>query len=59
KTTRPWKDRTGTFEVNAEFLRLDDGKVHLHKENGVKIAVPLEKLSEADVEYVLRVTGQS
>ncbi|KAI8055170.1 hypothetical protein BDF22DRAFT_372166 [Syncephalis plumigaleata] len=57
KTTRTWKDRTGTFEVNAEFIRIDDGKVHLHKENGVKIAVPLEKLSESDVQYVLEVCG--
>lgn len=51
-------DSTGSFKVNAEFLRLEDGKVHLHKENGVKIAVPLDKLSTEDAQYVRQITGQ-
>ncbi|CAI4213668.1 unnamed protein product [Parascedosporium putredinis] len=31
-----------------------DGKINLHKVNGVKIAVPVEKMSHEDIEYVER-----
>ncbi|EER28598.1 SH3 domain containing protein [Coccidioides posadasii C735 delta SOWgp] len=57
--TRKWTDRTGTFTVVAEFIGLTDGKIHLHKQNGVKIAVPVAKMSIEDLEYVERVTGES
>ncbi|KKA17561.1 Cytoskeleton assembly control protein Sla1 [Rasamsonia emersonii CBS 393.64] len=57
--TRRWVDRTGTFTVEAQFLGLHDGKIHLHKMNGIKIAVPIEKMSIEDLEYVEKVTGQS
>lgn len=56
---RTWEDRTGTFKVDAEFLGVVDGKVHLHKTNGVKIGVAANKLSLTDLEYVERVTGMS
>ena len=54
---RTWVDRSGTFRVEAALLGVSDGKVHLHKVNGVKIAVPASKLSVSDVEYVESVTG--
>lgn len=54
---RLWVDRTGTFKVDAQLLGCSDGKVHLHKANGVKIAVPASKLSASDVDYVESVTG--
>jgi len=38
---------------------LKDGKLHLHKLNGVKIAVPVVKMAMEDLEYVERVTGVS
>lgn len=57
--TRPWTDRTGTFSVDAQFIGLNDGKIHLHKQNGVKIAVPVAKMSVEDLEYVEKVTGES
>ncbi|ODV58903.1 cytoskeletal protein-binding protein SLA1 ASCRUDRAFT_61747 [Ascoidea rubescens DSM 1968] len=56
---RTWVDKTGSFNVDAEFLGISQGKVHLHKVNGVKIAVAAEKLALADIEYVERVTGTS
>jgi len=56
---RTWTDRSGTFRVEAEFLGLKEGKIHLHKLNGVKIAVPISKMSPDDVDYVERRTGQS
>ena len=57
--TRTWTDRSGSFKVEAEFIGLKDGKIHLHKLNGVKIAVPVVKMAIEDLEYVERVTGVS
>ncbi|PKY07011.1 hypothetical protein P168DRAFT_248080 [Aspergillus campestris IBT 28561] len=57
--TRQWTDRTKTFTVDAQFIGLQDGKIHLHKTNGVKIAVPIAKMSAQDLEYVERATGVS
>ena len=56
---RVWTDRSGAFKVEAQFLGLKDGKIHLHKLNGVKIAVPVAKMDIKDLEYVESVTGQS
>lgn len=56
---RTWTDRSGTFRVEAEFIGLRDGKIHLHKNNGVKIAVPVSKMAVEDLEYVERATGAS
>lgn len=57
--TRTWTDRSGTFKVEAQFIGLKDGKIHLHKLNGVKIAVSVAKMAIEDLEYVERVTGES
>ncbi|KYK53927.1 hypothetical protein DCS_08300 [Drechmeria coniospora] len=56
---RAWTDRSGSFTVEAQFLGLKDGKIHLHKMNGVKIAVPITKMSRADLGYVESATGIS
>lgn len=56
---RTWSDRSKTFKVEAQFLGCKDGKIHLHKSNGVKIAVPVAKMSVEDLEYVERITGLS
>jgi hypothetical protein len=56
---RTWTDRSGSFKVEAEFLTIKDGKIHLHKTNGVKIAVPVPKMAIEDLEYVERATGIS
>ena len=45
--------------MEAEFIGLKDGKIHLHKLNGVKIAVSVAKMAIEDLEYVERVTGDS
>lgn len=54
---RTWTDRSKSFSVEAQFLALKDGKINLHKMNGVKIAVPVVKMSVEDLEYVERMTG--
>ncbi|KAI4869296.1 hypothetical protein F4820DRAFT_28060 [Hypoxylon rubiginosum] len=56
---RTWTDRSKSFSVEAQFLGLKDGKINLHKMNGVKIAVPVAKMSIEDIEYVERVVGIS
>ncbi|RLV95670.1 Actin cytoskeleton-regulatory complex protein SLA1 [Spathaspora sp. JA1] len=56
---RTWIDSSGTFKVEAEFLGCYEGKIHLHKTNGVKIAVACVKMSIEDLEYVEKVTGTS
>lgn len=57
--TRTWTDRSGSFKVEAQFIGLSDGKVHLHKANGVKIAVPITKMAPEDLAYVEKAAGVS
>ncbi|KAI9361641.1 hypothetical protein DFJ73DRAFT_813842 [Zopfochytrium polystomum] len=54
---RSWNDRSGNYQVQAEFLSVVEGKVHLHKVNGVKIQVPLEKLCAADLDFIRSIPG--
>lgn len=56
---RTWTDHSGSFKVDAQFLGVADGKIHLHKVNGVKIAVPVSKMSQPDLDYVEKVTHES
>jgi hypothetical protein len=44
--------------VEAQFLAYIDGKLRLHKANGVKIDVPLKKMSAEDIRWVERRTDQ-
>lgn len=52
---RTWKDRTGQFKVDAEYLGMNGSKIRLHKSNGVTVEVPLEKMSNEDRDYLRRV----
>ena len=56
--TRTWTDHSGSFKVEAQFIGVADGKIHLHKVNGVKIAVPVSKMSPEDLAYVEKVTHE-
>ena len=47
----------GSFKVAAQFVKYDEGKIHLHKHNGVRIAVPTFRLCVEDLEYVEKATG--
>ena len=56
--TRTWTDRSHCFTTEASFLGVKDGKLGLHKlTNGVKIAVPLSKISLEDLDYVRSTYG--
>jgi hypothetical protein len=49
---RKWQDTTGKFTVLAKLVNVSNGIVSLQKEDGTVIQVPLEKLSEADRQYL-------
>ena len=49
---RTWTDATGRFQVEAELVEIKEGKAQLKTAGGSVIAVPLERLSSADGEYV-------
>ena len=49
---RTWNDKSGKFSITATFQSFEGGQVKLKKEDGTVVTVPLEKLSEADAEYV-------
>ncbi|WVQ93256.1 hypothetical protein IAU59_000322 [Kwoniella sp. CBS 9459] len=51
---RMWSDKSGQFNVEAEYLGLNGAKVRLHKLNGVIIEVPMEKMSSRDAELIRR-----
>ncbi|MGI9518433.1 MAG: SHD1 domain-containing protein [Pirellulaceae bacterium] len=51
---RTWRDSTGEFEVEAKFVKLEDGMVHIEKKDGRVIQVAMTRLSVRDVEYVGR-----
>ncbi|TFK23805.1 SHD1-domain-containing protein [Coprinopsis marcescibilis] len=56
---RFWHDRTGQYRVEAALLGVFDGKLHLHKVNGVVVAVPTEKMFADDMRYVEKVMANS
>ncbi|KAG6814202.1 hypothetical protein H0H92_000879 [Tricholoma furcatifolium] len=56
--TRVWHDRSGQFRVEAAFLGFNNGKLRLHKVNGVIVEVPSEKMSIEDMKYVERLTSK-
>ena len=57
--TRKWTDTTGKFSVDAEFVELKNGEVHLRKPDGSVITVPAKQLSDADRVYLSnRVTSK-
>jgi len=46
--TRTWKDATGKFSIEAEFVSLDGDAITLKRTDGKQLTVPLSKLSDAD-----------
>jgi len=54
-TAREWTDRTGKYSLEAEFVQLKDGKVHLKRaDSGAVIGVPAGKLSKNDREFLAK-----
>lgn len=49
---RAWKDASGKFTIEAEFVAVDGADVVLKKTSGSEIRVPLAKLSDADRKFL-------
>jgi len=49
---REWTDNTGKYKIEADFVSAENGVVTLKKSDGQTIHLPLEKLSEADRQFV-------
>ena len=56
---RTWSDASGKFKVEATYLAISDGKVTIRRTDGREIAVPLDKLCEADQNYVEQLQAAS
>lgn len=52
QSMQTWTDTTGKFKIEAAFVEFKDGKVRLRKKDGSWTTIAIEKLSEADQEYV-------
>ena len=52
---RLWKDSTGTFQIEATLIKIAKETAYLRrKTDGKEIAVPLDKLSAADRDFLAR-----
>lgn len=49
---RTWNDISGAYSVVAELVWFDNSKVELRRDNGKTVTVTIEKLSDADVNYL-------
>jgi hypothetical protein len=49
---RTWTDVTGKYKVEAELVKIENGQVTLRKANGDRTTLPVDKLSEADREFL-------
>jgi hypothetical protein len=49
---RTWSSSDGKYSVAAEFVELVDGVVRLRREDGRIARIPLDRLSDADQQYV-------
>ncbi len=49
---RTWSDNSGTFKIEAVYIRADGDNVVLKREDGKEIRVPLGRLSKADQVHV-------
>jgi hypothetical protein len=56
---RTWTDSTGRHQVSAKLESAEGGKVTLVRENGEKLTIALEKLSQADREYVAKLNAEN
>ena len=49
---RTWTAREGGFTTTATLVKFKDGVVGLRKQNGAILSLPIDKLCDADQEYV-------
>lgn len=52
ETFRVWKDKSGKFKIEAQFVDSDGARVKLQKKDGTTVEVPIEKLCDEDREFL-------
>jgi len=55
---RTWVDNTGKYRVTAKLVAILDGQVRLLKDSGKTTTVDMNRLSQADQQYVQVLAGQ-
>ncbi len=50
--SREWADRSGKFHINATLVVVKEEKVYLEKADRKVVAVPLERISAQDLDYL-------
>ncbi len=50
---RTWKDKSGKFSIRAELVESDGTTVKLKKEDGTAISVRVDRLSDADRQFLV------
>jgi hypothetical protein len=55
---RQWVDDSGSFQVKGRLILILGGKVRLLKETGRTTTVPMDRLSDADRQYVEEVISR-
>jgi hypothetical protein len=58
KSTRVWRDNTGSFEVTAVLAEIHPDKVRLLKDNGKYTTVPMRRLSSEDRQLVKTIASK-
>ena len=56
---RKWADETGQFEIEAELVEATETDAVLKKRDGSEIAVPIDRLSEKDREYLASLEAEA
>jgi len=59
RPVRTWTDATGKFKQKARFVALDGDKLTLETEDGKKLTMNLEKLSEADQAMARKIAAKA
>ena len=54
---RTWTDSTGKYKIEAEFVKLDGQNVHLRREDGRIVQIPINRLSQGDQDHVRELTA--
>ena len=49
---RQWTDSSGTYHLEAEYMGTEDGKAQMKRADGKILAIPLEKLSAQDRDFI-------
>ena len=55
--TRTWNDSTGASVLKAQLVSVENGKVRLKKADGKTVAIPLDRLSKEDQDFLARQSG--